>query len=185
MDLNWEEIGAFGETVGAVAVVISLLYLAVQIRQNSRIVRGTAAHGITQTIQAELKWSSDIAQIIITAVERPCSLNKVEAFQLGEWTAAAMMARQNEFIQYEQNLIDAKIWHGSLGILNNMLSIPWMADWWSHYDKSVFTEDFITLVDSVIAEEKSYDYQSYMRKIDGADSAPSLPQGPKNEQDPR
>ena len=177
--MNWDAIGAIGEIIGALAVVISLLYLATQIRQNSRIVKGTAVHGITQTIQAELKWSSDIAQTIITAIEHPDSLSKVEAFQLGEWTAAAMMARQNEYIQYTQNLIDADNWHGSRGILTNMMSIPWMADWWSHYDKSVFIEDFIRLVEEVLSEKKPYDYKSYVETIEGVNS--ERQQSPPNE----
>ena len=33
--MNWEAIGAIGESIGAAAVVISLVYLAVQIRQSS------------------------------------------------------------------------------------------------------------------------------------------------------
>ncbi|MFC1575545.1 hypothetical protein ACFL5A_02720 [Gemmatimonadota bacterium] len=34
--MNWEAIAAVGEMIGATAVVVSLIYLAVQIRQNTR-----------------------------------------------------------------------------------------------------------------------------------------------------
>ncbi len=34
--MNWEAIGAIGEILGAIAVVATLAYLAVQVRQNSR-----------------------------------------------------------------------------------------------------------------------------------------------------
>ena len=34
--MNWEGIGAVGEILGAIAVMITLGYLAVQIRQNAR-----------------------------------------------------------------------------------------------------------------------------------------------------
>ena len=33
--MNWEAIGALGEVVGAIAVVLTLAYLAIQVRQNS------------------------------------------------------------------------------------------------------------------------------------------------------
>ena len=33
--MNWEAIGAIGEVLGAAAVVVTLGYLAVQIRQNT------------------------------------------------------------------------------------------------------------------------------------------------------
>ena len=42
--MNWNAIAAIGELSGAVAVVISLLYLARQISQNTRAMRRTAAH---------------------------------------------------------------------------------------------------------------------------------------------
>lgn len=37
--MNWDAIGAIGETVGALAVLITLIYLASQIRQSNRIGR--------------------------------------------------------------------------------------------------------------------------------------------------
>jgi hypothetical protein len=40
--MNWEALGAIGEIVGAVAVVLTLGYLAVQIRQNTTSVRATS-----------------------------------------------------------------------------------------------------------------------------------------------
>ena len=98
--MNWEAIGAIGETLGAVAVVVSLLYLAAQIRQNSRIVKGASAQAITQTIQSELRWSSDMGDILVKVFNNPESLSQVEAFKVGEWATAAMWARQNEYIQY-------------------------------------------------------------------------------------
>jgi hypothetical protein len=33
--MNWEAIGAIGEVLGALAVIVTLVYLAVQIRQNT------------------------------------------------------------------------------------------------------------------------------------------------------
>ncbi len=37
--MNWDAIGAVGEIVGALAVLITLIYLAMQIRQNSNMQR--------------------------------------------------------------------------------------------------------------------------------------------------
>ena len=35
--MDWDAIGAIGEITGAIAVLVTLVYLAVQIRQNTRI----------------------------------------------------------------------------------------------------------------------------------------------------
>jgi hypothetical protein len=36
--MNWDAIGAMGEILGALAVLVTLIYLAVQIRQNTSAV---------------------------------------------------------------------------------------------------------------------------------------------------
>jgi len=40
--MDWNAIGAIGETIGAAAVVVSLLYLAVQIREQNKQARPEA-----------------------------------------------------------------------------------------------------------------------------------------------
>jgi len=51
--MNWEAIGAIGEIVGAVAVVVTIGYLAVQIRQNTRSVRDSAFQEVIHSIGAD------------------------------------------------------------------------------------------------------------------------------------
>ena len=161
----WTVVGALGELVGGVAVVVSLLYLAVQIRQNSRMVRGTSVQAITQTIQTELRWSSDLGSAFVKMIEDPDALTRAEAFQIGEWMTAAMMARQNELIQFEQGLIDRQTWQGCEGILRSMLSLSWCRTWWASFDKTTFNAAFLSLVDGVLAEDRSFDYETYVRRI--------------------
>jgi len=45
--MNWDAIGAVGEVVGAICVVLTLGYLAVQIRQNTRATRATTYSSTT------------------------------------------------------------------------------------------------------------------------------------------
>lgn len=40
--MNWEAIGAIGEIIGGSVVIGSLIYLALQIRQNSNLARAAA-----------------------------------------------------------------------------------------------------------------------------------------------
>lgn len=46
-DHLWDALGAVGELVGAIAVVATLGYLAVQIRQNTNAVKAASHHAIT------------------------------------------------------------------------------------------------------------------------------------------
>ena len=46
--MNWEAAGAIGEIVGAVAVVVSISYLAIQIRSQTREARLTATRELAR-----------------------------------------------------------------------------------------------------------------------------------------
>ena len=46
--MNWDAIGAVGEVLGALAVVLTLAYLAIQIRQNTAIAKMAAMQNIIQ-----------------------------------------------------------------------------------------------------------------------------------------
>jgi hypothetical protein len=53
--VNWEAISAIGQMVGAIAVVISLIYLAREIRRNARLARQSSVNTLNG-------WLGQIAQ---------------------------------------------------------------------------------------------------------------------------
>lgn len=50
--MNWDALGAIGEIVGAAGVVVSLLYLAGQVRHNSRQVHHAAAQAVLDKLNS-------------------------------------------------------------------------------------------------------------------------------------
>jgi hypothetical protein len=52
--LNWEALGALAESVGAVGIIATLIYLAAEIRRNTRTVRSAAAQASSASAQARL-----------------------------------------------------------------------------------------------------------------------------------
>lgn len=50
--MNWDAIGTVADIVGAIAVVVSLLYLAVQVRQNAAVSRSSAFRAIFDGLTA-------------------------------------------------------------------------------------------------------------------------------------
>ena len=63
--MNWEAIGATGEVVGAVAVFATLVYLAIQIRQNTASLKASSHHAITDSFNAiNVKIVEDPATVI-------------------------------------------------------------------------------------------------------------------------
>ena len=48
--MNWDAIAALAELTGAVGVIASLFYLAIQIRQNTRSVRASSFHAVVTNL---------------------------------------------------------------------------------------------------------------------------------------
>jgi hypothetical protein len=46
VDMNWDAIGASAETLGAIAVIATLVYLTVQLRQNTRAIEHSTHRGV-------------------------------------------------------------------------------------------------------------------------------------------
>ncbi len=52
--MNWDAIGAIAELLGAVGVIASLVYLATQLRQNTRATRASAYQQWDDSLQSTL-----------------------------------------------------------------------------------------------------------------------------------
>ena len=47
--MNVQDWGAIGEVVGAIAVIVSILYLSIQVRANARTMKATASFDATHS----------------------------------------------------------------------------------------------------------------------------------------
>jgi hypothetical protein len=74
-------LGNFGEFVGAIGVVATLAYLAVQIRQNTRATQTSSHHAITDSINqgnVAIARDAELAQIWVSGTMDRDSLTEVE-----------------------------------------------------------------------------------------------------------
>lgn len=150
--MNWDAISAVSEAIGAVAVVVTLIYLALQIRQNTKAVRGTTLDAITNKLRDELRWSSDIADVWRKVLESPDDMTFNDSWQLSEWMTAAFMARQNEWHQYQQGLVDREVWLSVQNAIRILMGIEWTKQWWQDYGRRNHIPSFVAEVDRIVAE---------------------------------
>ena len=82
--MNWEAIGAIGEIVGALAVVVTLVYLVIQIRQNTAAV-ATATYESTMTgfndINVVVASDPKLASLLDRGTQSPDALSAEETTQ--------------------------------------------------------------------------------------------------------
>ena len=111
--MNWSAIGAIGELVGGVAVIVSLIYLAIQIRQNTKATRaeiyqqrsqGAADFFMSQATDVEMsELMNSVFEEGLGKLEKltPLELRLFRSFQL-----ASLPRMDNNHYQYEQGFLE-------------------------------------------------------------------------------
>jgi len=100
--MNWDAVGAVGEIVGAIAVVITLGYLVVQVRQNTRgIHAATIQTNVSDfnSLNIHLATNPKLAEVFDKAVDAPESLNKEEEYSFLWLMRSYMNLYQNLYDQ--------------------------------------------------------------------------------------
>lgn len=113
--MNWEAIGAIGETLGAIGVIVTLVYLAAQLRQNTRALRSNSWQAIQDAEQRfDDLFSKDPAVCELWVRGSSDGLqsldNDAERFQFTSLAKQLIDQFQTHHYQYERGLIEPEMW---------------------------------------------------------------------------
>ena len=151
MELNWEAIGAIGEVLGSIAVVTTLAYLAVQVRQNTKGLRNAAYQHVQSdlnTARAAVAENQTLARSLRLGMFETGELNADEAMQFHFWMLQAMWAFHSCHRQYQEGLIG----EGEMNARNREIAAfkgsPAFAAWWVSASQ-FFDRSFREFVDKV------------------------------------
>ena len=128
--MNWGAIGSIGELFGAVAVVGSLVYLAIQVRQARQMFSSGAQQQIGYAFQQLLRdiWSNpEVHRIWHIATTTPDDLSDIERERFG-MLLYSMFAEFSNVLQISK--IDPSILDAYGPIIDRMLRFPAVRSWW-------------------------------------------------------
>ena len=149
--MNWEAVGAVSELVGAVAVLVSLLYLASQIRQGTATTRvQTVQHLLTSdTASADSMIAGPLPEILskLEAGERltPSEVSAYTLYMRGRVTEAWQV-----FYQRQNGMIEDEVAAALLGRFEYFARTSLFRAVWPRNLKVGFPEEFQEYVEKVI-----------------------------------
>ena len=110
MDIN--ELGAIGELVGGVAVIASLIYVGLQVRQSNNLARGAAELevGRMNMEYTRLGAEGDYATIYSRAVIEPENVSHGER-QRAIWALGMWFHTAQAFRQFRRGLLGPESWY--------------------------------------------------------------------------
>jgi len=110
--MNWDVIGAIAEALGALGVIISLIYLATQIRAQNRESRIAALHELSVGVRGSISnfTNGELARIFVRANDDYDSLEPSEQLQMIALVAEYLRVFEEAFIQHSEGRLDKRTW---------------------------------------------------------------------------
>lgn len=131
--MNLEAWANLGQLISALAVVVSLVYLAFQVRQNTRSLRAdTYARALDRVaaMQARLSGDSDLTSVITRGVRDTSALSPEERIQF-TWAFYEMFgAFEFMYHQSQAGALPGEVWGRWSGTLEWWMSFPGVRTWW-------------------------------------------------------
>ena len=152
-----QDYAAIGEIVGGIAVIVTLLYLAAQIRQTNKAILSSSFHEISNSYIHVNGWiTSDesLARIFRIGLEKPEDLTEDEFVRFSVLLLSLFRVIETIYFQREVGTVDPRLWAGEIRTTNEILSSPGGRKWWAT-NPFGFTAEFREYVDREISRHES------------------------------
>lgn len=150
--MNWEAIGAVGEILGAVGVIITLAYLATQIRQNtlsSKVDSKLKAAGMNSEFLDLLILHPDL-QEIWSKGRRGDHLETQDYIRFSNMCLKSFNFFSAGHFQYRLGALEHGEWGEIYPIILFNLRGPGIQRWWNETGRHFFSPQIIEFIDTEI-----------------------------------
>ena len=152
--IDLQSLGNLGEFVGAIGVVVSLVYLAQQMKQNTTSVRAASFNSMVQNSIGLLEHSfrdSEFAAFLARAERDPDALSPEERVRWDAYMTAVYRHFGNLVYQHRVGALDHLMWDSYLATLKQHLRSPAWASWYEEH-AHIFSAALTVQVASARAE---------------------------------
>ena len=151
--MNWEAIGAIGEAIGAVGVIASLIYLAVQVRASTRASAVESKLASTRMRTDFLNYlieSSDLNNLFTQGRQSIEPLSIEDYYRFSNMALHAFSFLSAGYFQFCKGTLNEDDWNENRAIISFLLRGPGFREWWVKVGKYMFGDNFVSFVESEI-----------------------------------
>ena len=154
--VNWEAISAIGQIVGAIAVVISLIYVAREIRSNARLARLASVDTINDWL-GQLSTHPHLADVWNRGLHDFESLEGADLRTFNALTLQLFHILRELYYQQLQGHLDTRLWREVEIPMRDMINrFPGLRAWWRECSRW-FSEGFVNYVNQLMQTATRHD----------------------------
>ena len=162
--MNWEMLAALGQLAAVFAGIPSLIYLALQIRAQTRERRQSAVNALNVQwgdLTCALHESSDFGAIFLRGVQSFADLDPVSKLRFSAFFNRFLNYFEGMYLSHLDGMLTASSWGKIERTMSDLISYPGTQQWWETR-RHWHTEEFGRIVDAIIAKgDKPKAYSTY------------------------
>jgi len=147
--MTLQDLANLGEVIGAIAVIASLIYLAFEIRQNTRAMRRAATQDIHRSLNDQARClveSPDLAALAFRASQRPEELTGEERFRFQMLLTYLFSNFELAIEYYREGLLGDDIIEGWMKGIRPLFENPLVVEWWQAEGQGTFSPELRDLL---------------------------------------
>jgi hypothetical protein len=124
--MSLSDLAAVGSFLSAIAVVFSLIFLALQVRQANRNQRSLIQQGRTaRNVDILLRMSDPFMSETIADADVNCAaMSDVKIWAFYGFAGAVFWTYEDSFLQFQANTLDANSWESDAVIIKRLIGHP-------------------------------------------------------------
>ncbi|MGR8949136.1 MAG: hypothetical protein ACU84Q_13895 [Gammaproteobacteria bacterium] len=152
--MNWDAAGAIGEIVGAIAVVVTLLFLVRQLRQNTIALKLQSERASSDAIH---NWSltmmhPDVATAVSSSYfNEGDELKPYEMAATEHFSMSILIALQQDYFDWKRGYQSDELWASRAGLIEGVFASSYVRKWWATIGNRYVVPEFQDLVNEIIA----------------------------------
>ena len=154
MNKKLSDWASIAEIVGSVAIVISLIYVGVEINQNTREARASNRQSTSERVQdlTLMVATNPLLAEMLTGETDWATVSPVQATQFEYFLIAYLRVSEEAYLQYLDGLLPEASWEARAGITAAFLRSKARPGWWKE-NESFWNPSFVEWVDRELAGE--------------------------------
>jgi hypothetical protein len=176
--MNWDALGAIGEIVGAAGVIVSLLYLAFQVRNNSRQLRHDSAQAVLDKLNGligQLAFTAGAGDVWTRGLSGLEALHDDEELvRFSSMLLQAFWAYEEIFHYRRAGLVEDWAWTHAKAPVEHFMRTPGFQEWWQ-LRKDWFGDEFQVFMDERMPDTTGALVEDFRRSVPASHRQPSAP----------
>jgi hypothetical protein len=152
--MNWEMLAALGQLAAVFIGIPSIIYLAVQIRAQTKERRQSAVNVLTAQwgdLTCALHDSAELSTIFLSGVQSFAELDPVSKLRFSSFFNRFLNHFEAMYFAHRDGILTPSAWGKIERTMSDLIAYPGVQQWWEER-RHWHVEEFCRVIDAIIAK---------------------------------